>query len=198
MSTNTIGVRHLMRCKTENEWTQNDEVLLNKELGFVTDKNGIYKIGDGIKPFSELEYCAAYTAFKLHNSANISLSGAVTGSVNFDGSGNVTIETSVNHNHDDSYLKLTGGEVSGEVTATKFIGNLEGDASTVCGFKIVLCESYNIYNAINPKDPNTIYFVKGVSIPSVGEPDYVTTTVGYVQEVDDSAIRNLFDNTEVQ
>ena len=33
------------------------------------------------------------------------------------------------HNHDDTYLKLTGGTVSGNITATGFTGNLSGTAT---------------------------------------------------------------------
>lgn len=39
------------------------------------------------------------TTSKLATARTITLSGAVTGSVDFDGSGNVTLSTSVNHNH---------------------------------------------------------------------------------------------------
>lgn len=42
----------------------------------------------------------ASTASKLQTSRNISLTGSVTGSVKFDGSGDVSISTATNHTHD--------------------------------------------------------------------------------------------------
>lgn len=48
------------------------------------------------------------SAIKLKNARKINLTGAVTGSVNFDGSSDVSIATTVNHNHDSSYLKYSG------------------------------------------------------------------------------------------
>ena len=50
-------------------------------------------------------------ADKLKTSRTISLTGSVTGSGSFDGSGNLSIATSTNHSH--SYLPLTGGSLSG-------------------------------------------------------------------------------------
>ena len=41
----------------------------------------------------------ANSALKLNSARNIALTGAVTGNVNFDGSKNVSIATSVNHSH---------------------------------------------------------------------------------------------------
>ena len=53
----------------------------------------------------------AGTATRLATARNIALSGSVTGSANFDGSGNITISTSTNHSH--SYLPLSGGAITG-------------------------------------------------------------------------------------
>jgi hypothetical protein len=58
----------------------------------------------------------ASSASKWKDSRTITLSGAVTGSVSIDGSKDVTLDTAVNHNHDSSYLKLTGGTVTGATT----------------------------------------------------------------------------------
>jgi hypothetical protein len=63
----------------------------------------------------------AATATKLAKAVNIKLTGSVTGSTSFDGSGDVSISTTTNHNHDDRYLKLTGGNLTGTVNST---GNL--------------------------------------------------------------------------
>ena len=53
----------------------------------------------------------AATATKLATARTISLTGSVTGSGTFDGSGNLSIATSTNHSH--SYLPLSGGTMTG-------------------------------------------------------------------------------------
>ena len=53
----------------------------------------------------------ANTASKLASARNIALTGAVTGNANFDGSGNININTTVNHGH--NYVPLSGGTMSG-------------------------------------------------------------------------------------
>ena len=56
----------------------------------------------------------ADTATKLATARTISLTGAVTGSGSFDGSGNLSISTTAaNHTHD--YLPLTGGTMTGKI-----------------------------------------------------------------------------------
>ena len=49
----------------------------------------------------------AYKADKLATARTISLTGSVTGSSSFDGSGNLSIATTTNHSH--NYLPLSGG-----------------------------------------------------------------------------------------
>lgn len=53
----------------------------------------------------------ADTATKLATARTISLTGSVTGSGSFDGSGNLSITTTTNHTH--SYLPLSGGTLTG-------------------------------------------------------------------------------------
>lgn len=55
----------------------------------------------------------AATADKLATQRTIALSGSVTGSGVFDGSGNLTINTKTTHTH--SYLPLSGGTLSGPI-----------------------------------------------------------------------------------
>ena len=52
---------------------------------------------------------SASTASKLATPRNIALTGAVTGNANFDGSGNVSIATSVNHTHNYAGSSSAGG-----------------------------------------------------------------------------------------
>ena len=51
----------------------------------------------------------AVAATKLATARNIAISGAVTGNANFDGSGNITISTSVNHSHNYAGSSSAGG-----------------------------------------------------------------------------------------
>lgn len=53
----------------------------------------------------------ATSATKLQTARTIALTGSVTGSGSFDGSGNLSIATTTNHTH--SYLPLSGGTVTG-------------------------------------------------------------------------------------
>lgn len=59
----------------------------------------------------------ASTATKLQTARTISLTGSVTGSGSFDGSGNLTISTSTNHSH-SQYLPLAGGTMTGTINFT--------------------------------------------------------------------------------
>ena len=56
----------------------------------------------------------ADTATKLKTARTISLTGSVTGSGSFDGSGNLSISTTTNHSH--SYLPLSGGNMTGQLS----------------------------------------------------------------------------------
>ena len=56
----------------------------------------------------------ASTATKLATARTISLTGSVTGSGSFDGSGNLSIATTTNHSH--SYVPLSGGTMSGQLS----------------------------------------------------------------------------------
>ena len=72
----------------------------------------------------------AATASKLATARNIALTGAVTGNANFDGSGNISIDTSVNHSHNYAGSSSAGGDANramaiadyGDVSRTINIG----------------------------------------------------------------------------
>jgi hypothetical protein len=57
----------------------------------------------------------ADTASALATARNIAVDGAVTGNADFDGSGDITITTSVNHNHDADYVNVTGDTMTGNL-----------------------------------------------------------------------------------
>jgi hypothetical protein len=65
----------------------------------------------------------ATSATKFSSMKTIELTGAVTGSVNFDASQKIVLATAVNHNHDLNYLKLSGGNMTGNI---RFINNSTG------------------------------------------------------------------------
>lgn len=85
--TNTIKTRFKMRVRTAAEWAANDEVLLEKEVGYVSDHGYTYKVGDGVSKFSELAYAVSNSAYKLNSPIDITI-GNTTKS--FDGSAPVS------------------------------------------------------------------------------------------------------------
>ena len=60
-------------------------------------------------------YGIADSATKLVNPITLSVTGAVAGSVTFNGTGNIDLNVTSSHNHDGKYLPITGGTVSGNV-----------------------------------------------------------------------------------
>ena len=63
----------------------------------------------------------AGSAAKLTTGRTIELTGAVTGSVSFDGSANVALSTSVNHNHDGDYVNVTGDTLTGQLNSRSIV-----------------------------------------------------------------------------
>ena len=61
----------------------------------------------------------AATATKLATARTISLTGSITGSGAFDGSGNLSIATTTNHTH--SYLPLSGGTITGDLKVNGYL-----------------------------------------------------------------------------
>ena len=60
----------------------------------------------------------AASATKLETARTISLTGSVTGSGSFDGSGNLNIETTINNSSDGTYyVKIAGDTMTGNLTA---------------------------------------------------------------------------------
>ena len=118
---------------------------------------GIYNNTDGayiVKQTSSATtfYGNASTATKLATARTISLTGSVTGSGSFDGSGNLSITTTTNHSH--SYLPLSGGTMTGTLSlkANQYF------TDSVAGMD---CNNSDII------DLNAIYF--GDAVDSAGE-----------------------------
>ena len=78
----------------------------------------------------------AATATKLQTARTISLTGSVTGSGTFDGSGNLSITTSTNHSH-GQYLPLAGGTMTGSIgygaKGYCYVGSGTSDAANMVG-----------------------------------------------------------------
>lgn len=85
----------------------------------------------------------ASTATKLATARTISLTGSVTGSGSFDGSGNLSISTTTNHSH--SYLPLSGGNLTGHIYLTKAVS----DSSTANTSQIIFGTSSNNHLALS-------------------------------------------------
>lgn len=64
----------------------------------------------------------AATASRLQNARTISLTGSVTGSVSFDGSGNVSLATTTNHTHSYAGSSSAGGAANSALYANKVYG----------------------------------------------------------------------------
>ena len=99
-----------------------DLTLLNGVIGNLNPVNtGVYDLGT-----SSLKWRYFYgdlkgnadTATKLATSRTISLTGSVTGSGSFDGSGNLSIATTTNHNHDSAYKKIQTAVTSPTASST--------------------------------------------------------------------------------
>ena len=63
MSTvNEIKVRLRTKTDTDANWTSANPILLKGEIGIVSDKNNIFKVGDGASTWEALEYATSYKA----------------------------------------------------------------------------------------------------------------------------------------
>lgn len=93
----------------------------------------------------------AATATKLATARTITLTGSVTGSGSFDGSGNLSISTTTNHSH--SYLPLSGGTMTGDITLNNANVNIIRSGTSVSWYQgrntaMIKTTSYSGYDAI--------------------------------------------------
>ena len=56
MADNVITTKLKQRYDTESNWTSKNPVLLKGELAFSSDKDGLYKVGNGSSKWTELTY----------------------------------------------------------------------------------------------------------------------------------------------
>lgn len=133
MSTNKLTLRIITRNDTAANWLQNNPILLKGEMGIEIDTNKI-KVGDGVTPWSSLSYITGGGGFNPANAAlleNItqdkidswdSAQANVIEKITLNGvEQQITAKTvditaaSLDHNHDDTYVKLTDKGVAGGV-----------------------------------------------------------------------------------
>ena len=92
------------------------------------------------------------------------------------------------HKHDSDYLSKNGGTVAGNITATKFIGELDGDAKSIGGKTLTELQGLPLgheYFTINPNLPEGVLPLIGQLVsrslyPSLWE--WVQTQNGFLLE----------------
>ena len=94
--------------------TDIDEYASGWNISFVT-------IFDTVDETQSSNFPVARTAQQLQTGRTITLGGDLTGSASFDGSADITISAEVtnnSHTHDDRYLQLSGGALTGATSIT--------------------------------------------------------------------------------
>lgn len=101
MANKILDVKLREAYDTEANWTSNNPVLLKGQMAISSDKNGMYKVGDGTSAWSALSYNKANTAnsattatsaSKLSTARKIALTTGATGTAtSFDGSTDISI-----------------------------------------------------------------------------------------------------------
>ena len=158
------------KCVWENSW----RTILDSSnyTSYTVTKNGSGASGTwGINVSGSSTSCTgnAATATKLQTARTISLTGSVTGSGTFDGSGNLSITTSTNHSH-SQYLPLAGGTMTGNINfntkGTSYIGNGANDAVNMVGgaFNNLVISSWNGISFTTSCSNNTFTNKNAVSI----------------------------------
>ena len=100
-------------------YTDNDSIAAGNSLSLVSDQTNCSFIAPTIKALTKFIGTLdgnSSTATKLKTARTISLTGSVTGSGTFDGSGNLSITTTTNHTHDSRYVNIDGDTMSGSLT----------------------------------------------------------------------------------
>ena len=136
METKLSYIKLQVRRDTQANWLSADPILLNGELGIVTDQAQL-KVGDGVTKFSLLpsynlnSSSVAESANKLTTARTINITGDATGSTQFDGSQNVTITLDVaNSATADKLSTAREISISGDaIGSTEFDGS--GNANIV-------------------------------------------------------------------
>lgn len=132
---------YIMRSDASRKaWAESAELLhTSNYTSYTVTKTGSGASGTwGINVSGSSASCTgnAATATKLQTARTISLTGSVTGSGTFDGSGNLSITTSTNHSH-SQYLPLAGGTMTGSIgygaKGYCYVGSGTSDAANMVG-----------------------------------------------------------------
>lgn len=132
---------YIMRSDASRKaWAEGAELLHTANYtDYTVTKTGSGASGTwGISVSGSSASCTgnAATATKLQTARTISLTGSVTGSGTFDGSGNLSITTSTNHSH-SQYLPLAGGTMTGSIgygaKGYCYVGSGTSDAANMVG-----------------------------------------------------------------
>lgn len=75
MANKVLNVRHQSAVKTEAQWTSVNPILLLGEVAYSSDKNNKYKLGDGTKKWTELQY-ATQSVISMDASVPASFTGS--------------------------------------------------------------------------------------------------------------------------
>lgn len=124
---NTLEVRLLHAIKTEAEWTSTNPILLEGEVGYTSDKIGLFKIGDGVSDWNSLSY---------GRSNGIEGMTATVAELNYSSGlkGNIQKQLDALDKF-DNYLPLSGGTLTGSIslTVTKNIFLRPGSSNYTAG-----------------------------------------------------------------
>lgn len=130
-------------------------------------------------------------ADKWLTARTLTLGGDLTGSVAFDGSSNFTLSAQVvndSHTHDTRYLRLTGGTVTGTITAPAFNTNSAMKYKTDVSYDIEgamdMIMGIDVIRYVGKNDPDKKVCL-GVSAETVAEhaPEYVNFINGEADSV---------------
>ena len=165
MATNTLNVRMKQAVRTEAEWTSDNPVLLEGEVAYSSDKNNMYKVGDGTKTWSQLSYNNASTVNGHTVNADVPSGAKFTDTVTTattTGSGNaVTAITASN-----GALTVTKGttfltshqDISGKADKSATVSNVAWDSTnkkltkTINGTTSDIVTAATLRSAINVAD----------------------------------------------
>lgn len=148
MADKTLNVKFKQRYDTEANWKAKDPVLLAGEMAISSDKNGMYKVGDGSSKWSALSY-AKSNLEKSDVTTALGYTPPTTNSTYSTGtssySGTTKLYTSTGSNTDgtmtqnaiktelDKKLSLSGGEATGEIKAPNLVANKYFTTPTMVG-----------------------------------------------------------------
>ena len=122
------------------------------------------------------------SAVKLKTARTISLTGSVTGSGSFDGSGNLSIATTTNHNHSDTYVDVSGDTMTGNLFikgSNPYLG-FKNSSGTISGY-VQFIESNNTCAIGNGVAKSLVITDTGsITIPASQTFTPVTTNTGSV------------------